>query len=472
MNTSQKPRTMFDRIWDAHYVATRIDGRDLVYIDRHILHDLHAPHAFEKLAAATRAVRRPDLTFSMQDHTVATKPGRDENTNPDGAHFQRAMREGSQRNGIRIFNLGDPEQGISHVVAPELGLVLPGSMHAVPDSHACTVGGLGAIGLGCGTSELEHILATQTIALKRPKTMRIWLDGQLRPGVGAKDVSLKIIATLGTAVGRGYAIEFAGPIAQALSVEARLTLCNMTIEMGARSGFIAPDEKVFAYLEGRPYMPRGADWEMARAQWLGLASDENAVFDKEHRVDCGDLAPQITWGTDQSQTISITERLPALPQEADVRIKMERAFAYMGLEPDTPVQGVKVDRVFIGSCTNARLSDLRIAASMVKGKRVHEGVTAMVVPGSTSVKRAAEQEGLDRIFKEAGFFWGESGCSMCAGGNGDRGRPQERIVSTTNRNFEGRQGKGVRTHLAGPELAAACALAGHIADPRDYLERV
>lgn len=463
---------MFDRIWDAHYVATRIDGRDLVYIDRHVLHDLHAPHAFEKLAAAARAVRRPDLTFSMQDHTVATKPGRDENTNPDGAHFQRAMREGSRRNDIRIFDLGDPEQGISHVVAPELGLVLPGSMHAVPDSHACTVGGLGAIGLGCGTSELEHILATQTIALKRPKTMRIWLDGHLRPGVGAKDVSLKIIAALGTAVGRGYAIEFAGPIAQALSVEARLTLCNMTIEMGARSGFIAPDEKVFAYLEGRPYMPRGGEWDMARAQWLGLASDENAVFDKEHRVDCGDLAPQITWGTDQSQTISITERLPALPQEADARLKMERAYAYMGLEPETPVRGVKVDRVFIGSCTNARLSDLRIAASMVKGKRIHEDVVAMVVPGSTSVKRAAEQEGLDRIFKEAGFFWGESGCSMCAGGNGDRGRPQERIVSTTNRNFEGRQGKGVRTHLAGPELAAACALAGHIADPRDYLERV
>ena len=472
MKTSQKPQTMFDRIWDAHYVATRIDGRDLIYIDRHVLHDLHAPHAFEKLASAARAVRRPDLTFSMQDHTVATKPGRDENTNPDGAHFQRAMREGSQRNGIRIFDLGDPEQGISHVVAPELGLVLPGSMHGVPDSHACTVGGLGAIGLGCGTSELEHILATQTIALKRPKTMRIWLDGQLRPGVGAKDVSLKIIAALGTAVGRGYAIEFAGPIATALSVEARLTLCNMTIEMGARSGFIAPDEKVLTYLEGRPYMPRGTEWEMARTQWLALASDEDAVFDKEHRVDCGDLAPQITWGTDQSQTISITERLPALPQEADARLKMERAYAYMGLEPDTPVQGVKVDRVFIGSCTNARLSDLRIAASMVKGKRVHEGVTAMVVPGSTSVKRAAEQEGLDRIFKEAGFFWGESGCSMCAGGNGDRGRPQERVISTTNRNFEGRQGKGVRTHLAGPELAAACALAGHIADPRDYLERV
>jgi 3-isopropylmalate/(R)-2-methylmalate dehydratase large subunit len=403
---------------------------------------------------------------------VATKPGRDENTNPDGAHFQRAMREGSLRNGIRLFDLNDPEQGISHVVAPELGLVLPGSMHAVPDSHACTVGGLGAIGLGCGTSELEHILATQTIALKRPKTMRIHLDGRLQPGVGAKDVSLKIIATLGTAVGRGYAIEFSGPIARALSVEARLTLCNMTIEMGARSGFIAPDDKVFSYLAGRPYMPRGAEWEAALAQWQTLASDEEAIFTTEHQIDCGVLAPQITWGTDQSQSLSIDDTLPVLPTQKEARVKMERAYDYMGLEPGTSLHGVKIDRVFIGSCTNARLSDLRIAASIVKGQHIHEGVTGMIVPGSTSVKRAAEQEGLDRIFKEAGFFWGESGCSMCAGGNGDRGRPQERIISTTNRNFEGRQGKAVRTHLAGPELAAASALAGYIADPRDYMERL
>lgn len=469
MNEKKQNRTMFEKIWDAHYVATRIDGRDLIYIDRHILHDLHAPHAFEKLALAQRPVRRPDLTFSMQDHTVATKPGRDENTNPDGAHFQRAMREGSQRNHIRIFDLNDPEQGISHVVAPELGLVLPGSVHAVPDSHACTVGGLGAIGLGCGTSELEHILATQTIALKRPKTMRIWLDGQLQAGVGAKDVSLKIIATLGTAIGRGFTIEFAGPIARALSVEARLTLCNMTIEMGARSGFIAPDEAVWTYLANRPYAPRGLDWDTAFAQWRQLACDEHAAFDKDLHVDCSHLAPQITWGTDQSQTISIRDHLPALPQAAEARIKVERAYAYMGLEPGMSLHGIKIDRVFIGSCTNARLSDLRSAAAIIKGRRVHENITAMVVPGSTSVKRAAEQEGLDQIFKEAGFFWGESGCSMCAGGNGDRGKPQERIVSTTNRNFEGRQGKGVRTHLAGPELAAACALAGHIADPRDYM---
>ena len=467
---NQKQQTMFDKIWDAHFVATRIDGRDLVYIDRHILHDLHAPHAFEKLLASERAVRRPDLTFSMQDHTVATKPGRDENTNPDGAHFQRAMREGSRRNNIRLFDLDDPEQGISHVVAPELGLVLPGSMHGVPDSHACTVGGLGAIGLGCGTSELEHILATQTIALKRPKTMRIWLNGNLNPGVGAKDVSLKIIATLGTAAGRGMAIEYAGPIARALPVEARLTLCNMTIEMGARSGFIAPDDAVFAYLADRPYAPRGAEWDAAVAQWRTLASDKGCTFDTDVHVDCSDLEPQITWGTDQSQTISVRDRLPVLPHDTEARMKLERAYTYMGLEPGAPLHGVKVDRVFIGSCTNARLSDLRIAAAIVKGRRVHDKVTAMVVPGSTSVKRAAEREGLDRIFKDAGFFWGESGCSMCAGGNGDRGKPQERVISTTNRNFEGRQGKGVRTHLAGPELAAACALAGHIADPRDYLE--
>ncbi len=463
--TGRAPRTMLDKIWDAHFVAQRLDGREMIYVDRHVLHELHAPHAFEKLEAAGRDVRRADLTFSMLDHTVATKPGRDENTNPDGAQFQRAMRAGSARNNIRLFDLDDPEQGISHVVAPELGLVLPGATHAVPDSHACTVGGLGALGLGCGTSELEHILATQTIALKRPKSLRITLDGKLAPYVSAKDVALRILALFNTSFGRGYAIEFAGPVARDLSVEARMTLCNLTIEMGSRSGFVAPDDKVFDYLQGRPYAPRGAEWETALAQWRELPSDHDALFDKELSVDCTQLSPQITWGTDQGQTIGLDEAVPQIPGD-EGRGKVERALAYMGLEAGKPIAGVKVDRVFIGSCTNARLSDLRVAAGIVKGKRVAEGLVAMVVPGSTSVKRAAEREGLDRIFTEAGFFWGESGCSMCAGGNGDRGRPQERIVSTTNRNFEGRQGKGARTHLAGPEVAAASALAGVIADPR------
>jgi 3-isopropylmalate/(R)-2-methylmalate dehydratase large subunit len=466
MNKKKQKQTMFDKIWDAHFVARRLDGRDMIYVDRHVLHDLHAPHAFEKLERANRHVRRADLTFSMQDHTVATKPGRDENTNPDGAQFQRAMREGSNRHAIRLFDLDDPEQGISHVVAPELGLVLPGATHAVPDSHACTVGGIGALGLGCGTSELEHILATQTIALKRPKNMRIRLDGRLDPFVTAKDVALRILAQFGTSFGRGYAIEYAGDVARAMPIEARMTLCNLTIEMGSRSGFIAPDEKTFAYLAGRPYAPQGRDWDEALAHWRHVPGDEDAIFDGDLTLDCNGLAPQISWGTDQSQTIGLDEIVPLLAHDADARAKMERALAYMGLEPGKPIAGVKVDRVFIGSCTNARMSDLRAAAALVKGKHAAKGVTAMVVPGSTSVKREAEREGLDRIFKDAGFFWGESGCSMCAGGNGDRGRPQERVVSTTNRNFEGRQGKGVRTHLASPEVAAACALTGVIADPR------
>lgn len=464
------PATMLEKIWRVHFVATRLDGRDLLYVDRHVLHDLHAPHAFEKLERAERSVRRADLTFSMQDHTVATAPGRTETTYAEGAPFQRAMREGSLKNGIRLFDIDDPEQGISHVVAPELGLVLPGATHAVPDSHACTVGGLGALGLGCGTSELEHILITQTIALKRPRSMRITLNGALAPFVTAKDVALRILALFGTSFGRGYAIEFAGPVARALSIEARMTLCNLTIEMGSRSGFVAPDEKTFAYLSGRPYAPRGSDWDAAIAHWRTLPSDDGATFDKELSVDCSRLSPQITWGSDQSQTIGVDEKTPLLSDERDERAKMERAFAYMGLAPGEPIAGQKVDRVFIGSCTNARLSDLRAAAALVNGRRVAANVVAMVSPGSTSVKRAAEAEGIDQVFKSAGFLWVESACSMCAGGNGDRGLPGERIVSTTNRNFEGRQGKGVRTHLASPEVAAASALAGVIADPRRLVE--
>ena len=461
-----KPQTMLDKLWDAHFVARRLDGRDMIYVDRHVLHELHAPHAFEKLQQAARSVRRADLTFSMQDHTVATKPGRTQTTNPDGAQFQIAMREGSNRHNIRLFDLDDPEQGISHVVAPELGLVLPGATHAVPDSHACTVGGLGALGIGCGTSELEHILITQTLALKRPRSLRITLQGTPGPHVSAKDLSLRILALFGSSFGRGYAIEFAGEAVRALSIEARLTLCNLAIEMGSRSGFVAPDDKTFAYLAGRPYAPQGAQWEAALAQWRLLPSDDGAVFDKELQVDCTILAPQITWGTDLSQTIGVTDAIPDLAVDAEARTKMQRALDYMGLKAGEPIAGAKVDRVFIGSCTNARISDLRTAAAIIKGKRVAPGVTAMAVPGSTSVKRMAEREGLDQVFRDAGFFWGESGCSMCAGGNGDRGKPQERIVSTTNRNFEGRQGKGVRTHLSSVEVAAATAIAGVIADPR------
>ncbi len=464
------PRTLFDKIWDFHCVGQRSDGRDLIYIDRHILHELHAHHAFAQLEKQGRPVRRPDLTFAVQDHTVATKPGRDDDTNPSGTAFLKAMREGTRKNAIRLFDIGDPDQGISHVVAPELGMVLPGATHAVPDSHASTVGGVGALAFGCGTSELAHILATQVMALKRPKTMRARLDGRLGAKVGAKDVALRLIAELGVAGGRGYAVEYAGEAVAAMPIEQRMTLCNLNIEMGGRSGFVAPDETTFSWLVGRPYAPRDAMWNQALGYWRTLTSDDAAAFDREVALDCSALEPQITWGTDPSQVVSITGRVPD-PASLDPsrRAAAESAFAYMGLKPGTPLAGLPVDRVFIGSCTNSRLPDLEEAACVVRGRRVAEGVVAMVVPGSSTVKREAEAAGLDRVFRDAGFFWGESGCSMCAGGNGDRGAPGERCVSTTNRNFENRQGPKVRTHLASPVTAAASAIAGRIADARQWL---
>ncbi|MFZ0606129.1 MAG: 3-isopropylmalate dehydratase large subunit [Xanthobacteraceae bacterium] len=461
------PHTLFDRIWDFHCVGQRADGRDLLYIDRHVLHELHAHHAFAKLQKQERQVHRPDLTFAVQDHTVATAPGRGDETNPSGSAFIKAMRDGCRRNGIRLFDIGDPDQGISHVVAPELGIVLPGATHAVPDSHASTVGGLGALAFGCGTSELAHILVTQVMALKRPKRMRVRLDGQLGPRVNAKDVALRLIAELGVAGARGYAVEYAGAAARSLPIEQRMTLCNLNIEMGGRSGFVAPDEATFDWLYGRPYVPRGAQWARALDVWRTLKTDDDAVFDREVVLDCSALEPQITWGTDPSQVVAISGSVPEPGAvEPGRRAAAESAFAYMGLVPGTPLLGLPVDRVFIGSCTNARLPDLETAADLVRGRRVAAGVTAMVVPGSSRVKREAEAAGLDRVFRDAGFFWGESGCSMCAGGNGDRGQPGERCVSTTNRNFENRQGPKVRTHLASPATAAASAIAGRIADAR------
>ncbi|MDB5597228.1 MAG: hypothetical protein JWM36_4189, partial [Hyphomicrobiales bacterium] len=386
---------------------------------------------------------------------------------PEGAAFVRAMREGSRRNGIRVFDLGDPEQGISHVVAPELGMVLPGATHAVPDSHACTVGGLGALAFGCGTTELEHVLATQVITLNRPKRLRINLEGKLDAHVGGKDVALAIIAQIGVAGGRGFAIEFAGTVARAMSIESRLTLCNLTIEMGSRSGFVAPDETTFSWLAGRPWAPDGAQWDLALAHWRSLRSDDGAVFDSEITLDCNGLAPQITWGTEPSQGVGIDERVPGPDSvEPERRVALMKAVTYMGLEPGMRLEGLPVGRVFIGSCTNSRLPDLEIAAAIARGRKVAPGVVAMVVPGSSSVKREAEARGLDRIFIEAGFMWGESGCSMCAGTNGDVGLPNERCLSTTNRNFENRQGRGVRTHLVGPALAAAAAVTGVITDVR------
>ena len=464
-------RTLFDKIWDAHRVTSRADGRDLIYMDRHVLHELHAPHAFECLEKAGRGVRRPDLTFSMQDHTIATKPGRNDTTNPDGTAFLRAMREGSRRHGIRLFDVDDPEQGICHVVAPELGMVLPGATHAVPDSHACTVGGLGALGYGCGTSELEHVLATQVMALKRPKRMRVRLEGRLGAQVTAKDVALRIIAELGVAGGRGYAVEYAGAVVRNMPIEGRLTLCNLTIEMGARTGLIAPDETTFEWLAGRPWAPEGRHWDTALAYWRTLGTDDDVVFDADVGIDCTGLEPQVTWGTDPSQVIGVGQRVPD-PQVSDAvrRPGMMRALEYMGLAPGVPLAGLAIDRAFIGSCTNNRLPDLEAAAAIVRGRRVAPGVTAMVVPGSSTVKRQAEAAGLDEVFKAAGFSWGESGCSMCAGSNGDRGHPGERCISTTNRNFEHRQGTRVRTHLASPASVAAAAVTGRIVDVRRLVE--
>ncbi len=401
---------------------------------------------------------------------MPTAPGRTDFTNAESTPFLQAMRTGSARNGIRLFDIDDPEQGISHVVAPELGMVLPGATHAVPDSHACTVGGLGALAFGCGTTELEHILATQVIALKRPKRMRIWLDGRLLPQVTAKDVALRILSQVGVSGGRGYAIEYAGAAVRAMRIEERLTLCNLTIEMGARSGVVAPDETTFTWLAGRPFAPQGREWDAAIVHWRTLASEEEAAFDAEVTIDCGQLEPQITWGTDPSQVAGISGNVPDLAhippgQEAAFR----RTLDYMGLTPGAQLAGLPVDRVFIGSCTNSRVSDLQAAAQIVRGRRVAEGVAALVVPGSSTVKREAEALGLDHVFRAAGFLWAESGCSMCAGGNGDRGKAGERCVSTTNRNFENRQGKGVRTHLASPATAAAAAIAGKIVDVRQLL---
>ncbi len=462
-----RPTTLFDKIWDLHRVGRRADGRELIYIDRHVLHDLHAPHAFSKLSRAGRPVCRPDLTFSMQDHSVSVLPGRTEDTYADGAAFVRAMREGSRKNNVRVFDLGDPDQGISHVVAPELGMVLPGATHAVPDSHACTVGGLGALAFGCGTTELEHILATQVITLSRPQTLRVNLLGSLGADVAGKDVALAVLSKLGVSGGRGYAIEFAGPVVRALSIESRLTLCNLTIEMGSRSGLVAPDEATFQWLSGRRFAPVGPQWDAALSHWRTLYTDDAATFDREVDVDCSNLEPQLTWGTEPSHVIGVTGRAPDPAQaEPGKRAAIERALKYMGLAPGEPLEGLPVGRVFIGSCTNSRLPDLEAAASVVKGRKVAEGVTAWVVPGSSGVKREAEARGLDVIFKDAGFMWGESGCSMCAGTNGDMGAAGERVLSTTNRNFENRQGRGVRTHLVGPALAAAAAVTGRITDVR------
>jgi 3-isopropylmalate/(R)-2-methylmalate dehydratase large subunit len=454
-------------IWNEHVVGQRGDGRDLLYVDRVLMDEVRAPQALALLEAGGRAMRRPDLVFATIDHSLPTRPGRDRQLPPAVAAMAQAVRSGAARHGFRFFDVGSEEQGISHVIAPQMGLVLPGATYVCSDSHAATVGALGALALGCGTTDLAHILATQTLAAERMRTFRTRLDGALAAGVDAKDVGLALIGHLGIHGARGFAVEYAGPVVDDLPMEQRFTLCNMAIEMGARSAIIAPDATTLAWLENVPWRADPRTRDAARERWRMLRS-EDAAFERVVTFDCSTVAPQITWGTDPSMVIPIGGRVPD-PAEAEParRAALERALNYMGLQPGDTLEGTPLQRVFIGSCTNARLDDLRTAAQQVRGKRVAPGVRAIVVPGSTQVKHAAEALGLDRIFLDAGFEWHDSGCAMCSSGGDDVAQSGERVASTSNRNFEDRQGRGARTHLVSPRTAAASALAGRFVDVRE-----
>ena len=461
-----KPLTMFEKIWRRHVVVERDDGGEaLIYIDRHFCHD-GSFHAFDQIRAAGRTVRRPDKTFATPDHYVPTMNQAAGHPDPVLERMLVQLRDNTRASGVALFDVGDPRQGIVHVVGPELGLTQPGMTIVCGDSHTSTHGALGALAFGIGASQVAHVLATQTLWQKRPRTLRITVDGALGRGVTAKDVILHIIATIGADGAAGHAIEYAGQAIRGLSMEGRLTVCNMSIEAGGRAGMIAADETTFAYLKGRRYAPSGADWDKAEAGWRALATEDGASFDKEVEIDAATIAPSLTWGTSPEHTAPVTARVPD-PEAAGEparRATLAAALDYMGLTPGTPLDGLAVDRVFIGSCTNGRIEDLRAAAAVAKGRRAT--VPAMVVPGSAAVRREAEAEGLDRVFTEAGFDWREPGCSMCVGINGDNVAPGERCASTSNRNFRGRQGPGARTHLMSPAMAAAAAVAGRITDVR------
>ena len=462
------PRTMFDKIWDSHVVAELGDGWALLHIDRHLLHDLSGARALADVAERDLPVTSPELVFATPDHAVSSAPGRTAATFQPGEPLLVGLRERSAQYGIRFFDLGEDGHGIVHVMAPELGIVLPGTTLICGDSHTCTNGGIGALAFGVGSSELVHALATQTLRQRRPKTMRVVFEGAVGTGVTPKDMALHLIGRLGAASGTGYAVEYAGPAVAALAIEGRLTLCNLSIELGAKMGFVAPDEATYAYLRGRRYAPQGAAFDAAVAQWRSLPTDEGAVFDREERINAAAIAPTVTWGTSPEHAIGIGERVPNPDDTPDPasRAAWQTALDYMGLEPGRPIAGTKVDWVFVGSCTNSRISDLRAAAAIARGRHVAAGVTAWVVPGSERVKREAEREGLDQVFRDAGFAWREPGCSMCVAANGERVPPGARSVSTSNRNFVGRQGPGARTHLASPAMAVAAAVTGAITDVR------
>ena len=463
-----KPRTLFDKIWDSHLVDEQDDGTCLLYIDRHMVHEVTSPQAFEGLRAAGRKVRRPDATLAVADHNVPTTERSGGIVDPESRLQVETLEENVAEFGVPYIPMTDARQGIVHIIGPEQGFTLPGTTIVCGDSHTATHGAFGALAFGIGTSEVEHVLATQTLLQKPAKNMRIVIDGGLPFGVGAKDMILFVIGKIGIAGGTGHVIEYAGDAIRALSMEGRMTICNMTIEAGARAGLVAPDETTYDYLAGRPMVPKGAAWESAVADWRSLPSDDGAAYDGEVTLQAGDIVPMVTWGTSPEDVLPITGRVPDPGQEADDerRRAIERMLDYMGLAPGTPLQEVAVDQVFIGSCTNSRIEDLRAAAAVAKGRRVAEGVGVLVVPGSGLIKEQAEEEGLDRIFIEAGFEWREAGCSMCLAMNADRLKPGERCASTSNRNFEGRQGPGGRTHLMSPAMAAAAAVTGRLADVR------
>ncbi|MFZ4760722.1 MAG: 3-isopropylmalate dehydratase large subunit [Burkholderiaceae bacterium] len=469
--TVQSPRTLFDKIWRKHVVVDRGDGYQLLYVDRHLMHDGSAA-GFERLRERGLRLRRPDLALATPDHYTSTeRRSLEAISDPEHRGHVEAIRTNTRDAGVRLFHIDDDRQGIAHVVGPEQGLTQPGLTLVCGDSHTATHGAFGALAFGIGSSEVTHVMATQCLWQRQPRAMRITVDGALGEGVVAKDVVLAIIATIGAAGGVGHVIEYAGSTIRGLSIEGRLTVCNMSIEAGARAGMVGPDDTTFAYLHGRPLAPHGADWDRALAAWRLLPTEEGAGFDREVSIDATRIAPMLTWGTSPEDAVAITDRVPdpANAPNAERRAAMQRALDYMGLAPGAPMDTIAVDRVFIGSCTNSRIEDLRAAAAVVRGRKAV--VPSWVVPGSGLVKRQAEAEGLDRVFREAGFEWREPGCSMCVGMNGDTGLPGQRIASTSNRNFVGRQGRGVRTHLLGPAMAAAAAVTGRFTDVRRLVEQ-
>jgi 3-isopropylmalate/(R)-2-methylmalate dehydratase large subunit len=466
------PGTLFEKVWDAHVVSQVPGGPALLYVDLHLVHEVTSPQAFEGLRLAGRPVRRPELTVATVDHNVSTGDRSLPIADEISARQLDALRRNAGEFGIELLDLDSPEQGIVHVIGPELGLTQPGMTIVCGDSHTSTHGAFGALAFGIGTSEVEHVLATQCVMQSRPKTMEVQFTGRAQPGISAKDLILALIRRIGTAGGAGHVIEYSGEAITALSMEGRMTVCNMSIEAGARAGMVAPDDTTFAYLAGRPRAPKGDEWNRALAGWSAFQSDPGAQYDRRIVLDASAIEPQVTWGTNPAMTANISELVPdpSLVASAEERESYLRALHYMGLRPGVPLEGLAVDRVFLGSCTNARLEDLREAARVAQGRRVARGVRAMVVPGSQKVKAAAEQEGLDRIFIEAGFEWRNPGCSMCLGMNEDVLGAGERCASTSNRNFEGRQGRGGRTHLVSPAMAAAAAIAGCLTDVRALMQ--